>query len=133
MSRYIPDSLRRMVAKRANYCCEYCQMKELDAFFTFPVDHIISVKHNGDTTADNLAHCCTLCNTYKGSDIGTMLLPNRVFIRLFNPRIDSWKDHFDMENYVIYAKTSVGEATIKVLKLNDVDRIIERQIIEENS
>jgi HNH endonuclease len=132
MSRYISDSLRRLVAKRANYCCEYCQLKELDAFFTFPIDHIISVKHGGITTDDNLAHSCTLCNTYKGSDIGTILLPNRIFTRLFNPRIDSWDDHFELYNYVIYAKTYVGEATVKILKLNDVERIIERQIIEEN-
>lgn len=132
MSRYIAESLRRLVAQRADYCCEYCRLNELDSFFTFPIDHIISVKHGGETTANNLAYACPFCNSFKGSDIGTILLPNRTFIRLFNPRIDNWSDHFDMENHVIYSKTTIGEATIKILKLNDVDRIIERQVIEEN-
>ncbi|WP_428668609.1 hypothetical protein [Runella sp.] len=68
------------------------------------------------------------CNNNKGSDVGTVLLPDQTFIRLFNPRIDEWGGHFSIESGVIYAKTNLGEATIKVLKLNDIDRIIERTL-----
>lgn len=70
-----------------------------------------------------------LCNINKGSDIGTVLLPDRIFIRLYNPRIDKWNEHFEFSEAAIYAKTSVGKASIKVLKLNEVERVVERQVI----
>jgi 5-methylcytosine-specific restriction endonuclease McrA len=126
MSRYISESLKKNVVQRANGCCEYCLMGNDISFIPHQIDHIISLKHEGDTSLSNLAYACFSCNNNKGSDIGTMLLPNKIFIRLFNPRIDIWLDHFETENGVIYAKTDIAHATIKVLKMNDIDRIIER-------
>jgi 5-methylcytosine-specific restriction endonuclease McrA len=131
MSRYIPENLRLLVTNRANHRCEYCLMHDEDSFYKHQIDHIISLKHDGKTIEENLAYSCFPCNNEKGSDIGTMLLPERIFIRLFNPREDIWDDHFEMEDSVIYAKTVIGKATIKVLKLNDVDKIIERRILNE--
>ena len=129
MSRYIPESLRRLVAARAGHQCEYCRLHENDSFLPFQIDHIFSRKHGGGTTEDNLAWSCFPCNNEKGSDVGTVLLPEKIFIRLFNPREDRWDVHFELENDVFYPKTRIGEATIKVLKLNDVDRIIERRAL----
>ena len=129
MSRYISNKLRELVAKRAGYCCEYCQLPLEDSFYPHHIDHIISLKHSGQTILNNLALSCMLCNINKGSDIGTVLLPDRIFIRLYNPRTDVWKEHFEFSESVIYAKSSIGEATIKVLNLNEVERIIERQVI----
>ncbi len=129
MSTYIPDRLRLLVAQRAAHQCEYCKIKEDDSFLTFQVDHIISIKHGGDTIESNLAWSCFAYNNNKGSDIGTVLLPSVEFIRLFNPRSDSWDVHFEAVDCVLYAKSKVGEATIKVLKLNEVERIMERQAL----
>jgi 5-methylcytosine-specific restriction endonuclease McrA len=129
MGTYIPDRLRLLVAKRADYQCEYCQLHEEDSFLGFQVDHIISIKHEGDTFEANLAWSCFACNNNKGSDIGTVLLPDTRFVRLFNPRQDKWEDHFELIECVFYSKSDVGEATIKVLKLNDVERIMERQAL----
>ena len=42
MSSYINAALRRLVATRAEYLCEYCLIHEEDAFFGCEVDHIIS-------------------------------------------------------------------------------------------
>jgi HNH endonuclease len=126
MSRYISESLKKSVVKRANYCCEYCLMENDVSFIPHQIDHVISLKHEGDTSLDNLAYACFSCNNNKGSDIGTMLLPNKIFIRLFNPRIDIWNEHFEIENGFIYAKTNIAQATVKVLKMNEIDRIIER-------
>ena len=128
-TRYIADSVRRLVAERANFCCEYCGIAQEDAFFTFQIDHIISLKHGGETTDDNLAYSCFPCNSNKGSDIGTVLLPDVVFIRLFNPRSDNWNAHFKLIQGVFYSDTEIGKATIKVLKLNDRNRVLERQIL----
>lgn len=127
MSRYIAESIRQMVAQRANNCCEYCHIHQDNAFYPFQIDHIISLKHGGATELENLAYSCFPCNLNKSSDVGTILLPERTFIRLFNPRLDNWSEHFGMDSGRMYAKSSIGEATIKVLKLNDIDRIIERK------
>lgn len=40
MSRYVPDALRRFVAARANFRCEYCRMPEIGTFYGLQVDHI---------------------------------------------------------------------------------------------
>lgn len=127
MSRYIADSLKKQVIDRANYRCEYCLQPDLFAYISHQIDHIISIKHGGENNFDNLAYACFQCNVNKGSDIGTVLLPDRTLIRLYNPRIDYWHDHFEIENGVIYAKTAIGQATIKILDFNNVDRVLERQ------
>jgi homogentisate 1,2-dioxygenase len=93
----------------------------------FEIDHIISLKHGGGNAPENLAFTCLYCNQNKGSDIGTVLLPAHTFVRLYNPRKDIWHEHFEISGALILSKTEVGEATIKILKFNDVERIIERQ------
>lgn len=96
MSRYVPDSLRVMVAKRAGFRCEYCKIAEQFSFFSFHVEHIISIKHGGQTIESNLAYACSICNYNKGTDIAT-ILPNITHpVRLYNPRIDKWEEHFSI-------------------------------------
>ncbi|MCC7507220.1 MAG: HNH endonuclease [Saprospiraceae bacterium] len=131
MSRYVSEELRRLVALRAGYCCEYCKFPENLAFFSFQVDHIISIKHGGLNDPDNLSWACYPCNMSKGSDVGTILFPDRAFVRLFNPRTDIWDDHFEFDNGVIRAKTKIGEATVKVLRINQIERVIERQGLDK--
>jgi hypothetical protein len=73
-----------------------------------------------------LAHTCPICNNGKGSDLSTILNDEDKLIRLFHPRKDNWFEHFKIENGLILPQTEIGEATIKLLKLNDVNRILER-------
>jgi hypothetical protein len=116
----ITESLRDFVADRANSCCEYCLLDSTYSFF--------SLKHGGQTEPDNLALACSICNFHKGSDIATRLLPEPELIRFFNPRTDTWADHFKLEESgLIIAKTSIGEATIKIFKFNHPDSLIERK------
>lgn len=131
MSRYIPDNLRLTVARNAHFRCEYCCIHQDDQFFTFQVDHIISLKHGGKTELINLAYTCSVCNQNKGSDLGTFLFNSKRLIRLFNPRKDSWANHFSVGYGEIIPKTLIGAATIKVLDLNQVDRIILRQALTD--
>jgi hypothetical protein len=127
MSHYIPDSLRKLVAQRAKFRCEYCRVLAEDSFFPFHIDHIVSLKHGGKTIAENLANACQICNWNKGSDIATFFNDLTTPIRFFNPRIDIWGDHFEIETTgFIIAKTLVGAATIKILDINQPDSIIER-------
>jgi hypothetical protein len=126
MSRYIPEAVRRQVTKRSGNRCEYCRRPEADSFIKFQVDHIISLKHGGRNDIQNLALACPLCNNGKGTDLGTIIEDNGAIIRLFNPRTDNWFEHFDTTEGVIYPITDIGRATVKLLDLNHVNRILER-------
>ena len=75
---------------------------------------------------ENLAYCCPICNANKGSDIGTILHDEDTFVRLFHPRKHDWFGHFEVIEGVFYPKTMIAEATIKVLNLNELNRILER-------
>ncbi len=131
MSRYISDNLRSSIAENAHFRCEYCRIHEEDQFYTFQVDHIISLKHGGKTEWINLAYTCSVCNQNKGSNLGTYLPNSKRLIRLFNPRNDSWNTHFKIDSGEIIPKTLIGAATIKVLDLNNIDRIILRQALTD--
>ena len=127
MSRYITEPLRLLVARRANLRCEYCLLPEDASFYTFHIDHIISIKHGGLSASDNLAYSCPICNINKGSDIATVLNDITLPVRFYNPRLDIWADHFEVHSTgFLISKTNIGEATIKILELNQTDSIIER-------
>jgi len=129
MSSYVSEELRELVAIRAEGLCEYCLIHEEDTFFKCHIDHIISLKHGGQMEADNLAYACAVCNRNKGSDIGSILLPSRKFIRFFNPRTDNWAHHFTLESALIKPLTDIGKATTQVLGFNNDDRLLERQTL----
>ena len=130
MSKKIPKSLRLAAAKRANQCCEYCHIPNIDSYYGFQVDHIVSRKHGGKTILSNLAYACPDCNSYKGTDLGTYLTSSLILTRFFHPRLDQWNDHFLTDNTgFISALTDIGEATIKIFQINHPDRIIERQLL----
>ena len=127
MSRYIPEGIRETVAERADYRCEYCRRREADSFLKYQIDHIISLKHGGSSNLENLAFSCPICNNNKGTDLGTILENEDVLVRLFHPRKQDWFDHFEVsEDGILVPKTEIGQATIKVLELNDVNRVLER-------
>lgn len=109
MSQYISESLRNLVAVKANFACEYCLLSQEDSFHTFHIDHIISIKHGGQTTPENLAFACQVCNRNKGSDVGSFIFDSGVFVRFYNPRIDKWNDHFHLEDGHILPNTDIGK------------------------
>lgn len=129
MSNIISDELRHLVASRAGSLCEYCLIHEDDTYFGCEVDHIISLKHGGPTDADNLAYSCLICNRRKGSDLGSVLDPGGVIIRFFNPRRDSWKEHFKLDSAIISPQTEIGEVTARILGFNTPERILERETL----
>lgn len=126
MSRtQIPAALREQVRRRAHELCEYCLLHEADGIHAFHVDHVISEKHGGPTEEHNLAFCCPFCNRAKGSDIAGRA--GDALVRLFNPRIDVWSEHFAMDADRIAARSSMGAATVQLLGLNDPHRVALRR------
>src|SRR2546423_13040437 len=107
MAERVNAELRLLVAERADYLCEYCLIAEDDAFFGCEVDHIISIKHGGETEADNLAYACAFCNRYQGSDIASVSKHTGALVRFFNPRIDRWSDNFQLHGLSIEPLTEI--------------------------
>jgi hypothetical protein len=131
---YISAELRRLVMARASHLCEYCLIHEDDTFFGCEVDHIISEKHGGPTEADNLAYACLICNRNKGSDVGSLTQPvaTGVFLRFFNPRVDTWSEHFDLDRadgVPIQALTEIGIVTARIFGFNSSERLLERRAL----
>ncbi|MBD6618723.1 HNH endonuclease [Komarekiella sp. 'clone 1'] len=130
MSRsYISLELRRLVASRADHICEYCLVSEVDRSSGCQVDHIISVKHGGSTTADNLCYACIFCNLQKGTDLGSINWQTGELVRFFNPRRDFWGEHFRLDEAVIQHQTDIGEVTARILDFNSDERLVERQAL----
>jgi hypothetical protein len=106
-------------------------LAEEHAFFPYELDHIIAEKHGGETTAQNLALACFDCNRFKGSDIASIDPASGELTSLFNPRTQSWHDHFRIESGVIIPMTSVGRGTEKLLKFNLPERVEVREILSK--
>ncbi len=126
---YIPADMRRQVIGRAGRRCEYCLIHEDDTYFGCEVDHVVSEKHDGLTVVENLAYACLVCNRYKGSDLGSILVPSGDLIRFFNPRIDAWPDHFSLDGATIKPLTAIGQVTERIFRFNAVERLLEREAL----
>ena len=131
----MPDSvgktLRREVAERAGGKCEYCLTPEWILLAGCEVDHVISRKHGGITDPSNLAFAFARCNRAKGSDIGSVLPATGHYCRLFNPRIDRWTEHFFLAGSQIVGRSDEARVTIKILRLNDQERVVERELLQQ--
>jgi hypothetical protein len=90
------------------------------------VDHVIAEKHGGQTSLDNLALSCMVCNRRKGSDIGSIDPETGNLVPLFNPRTQRWADHFTLDGAHIVGLTAVGRTTVAFLQLNAFERLTER-------
>jgi len=130
MAESIRPGLRREVAARAGGRCEYCRMPEWALLAGCEVDHVISRKHGGITDLSNLAFSCARCNRAKGTDVGSISPSTGTFVRLFNPRIEAWPEHFAFDGSRIVGLTEVGLVTVQLLRLNDEERIVERAVLQ---
>lgn len=130
MSRvYIPAELRELVVVRAEGRCEYCWVHQDHVPLSHQADHLIALKHGGQTTEDNLALACVDCNRYKGSDLTSIDPQTNTVVALFNPRQHVWSEHFVLMGARIDGLTPVGRATAALLRFNDRARILQRRLL----
>lgn len=128
----IPPVLRRLVWERAQGYCEYCLMPQDYDPATFEIDHVIPEKMNGQSTEDNLCLACFKCNNHKGPNIAGIdeLTGQKSF--LFDPRRDTWSDHFTWHGPILVGATPQGRSTIELLQINAAHRVAHRrQLIRE--
>jgi hypothetical protein len=123
---------RQAVRDRAGECCEYCRLPASGGTVAFHVDHIMPVKHGGSDGLDNLCLACYKCNAHKGSDLAGFDPKTDKLTSLYNPRSQVWDQHFSIQyDMQIEGITPEGRTTVRVLQMNDVDRVENRQILAE--
>jgi hypothetical protein len=117
----------RAVEARAAGRSEYCQMHQGLKGATFHVEHVFPQSRGGSSDLDNLAWCCPSCNLRKSDRIEAVDPDADTLFPLFNPRRDSWSEHFRWVGYVLVAQSSVGRATAIALNFNHPRPILIRQ------
>ena len=90
----IPANLRKLVAERAAYRCEYCKTPVAFAPGYFEVEHIIPASKGGKTVENNLAYACDGCNISKSNKTASIDPASGNEVTFFHPRNNAWHDHF---------------------------------------
>jgi hypothetical protein len=122
---------RSLVRARARGFCEYCQLAQEYCVLPHQIDHVRAKKHRGPNTLANVCFACAHCNAAKGPNVAGYDPESGELVPLFNPRQDSWPEHFRWQEAILVGQTSVGRATIDVLRINDPDCIEQRQALIE--
>lgn len=120
---YIPKALRQKVAEQAGHRCGYCLTPAAKARGGMSIEHIIPEALGGLTEENNLWLACYYCNSYKGDLISAPDPFSGLVVPLYNPRVQTWKEHFawqlsEDEQIIITGRTAIGRATVEALKLN---------------
>lgn len=119
-NRYISEATQILVRQRAKFLCEYCHASEQWQYVSFTVDHVIPISKGGANSIDNLALACFHCNRQKSDKVKSFDEQSSSEVLLFNPRTDSWQEHFiwSTDTLAIIGLTATGRATVTALKFN---------------
>lgn len=120
-------SQRREVYERAGGCCEYCRRSVDVRLVEFEIDHIVSRKYGGNESSDNLCLTCAPCNLHKGPEVAGIDPLTDEATRLFNPRQQIWREHFEINADGSHSGlTPEGRAKVAALRLNEAPRVEQR-------
>lgn len=133
MSSELSTGLRKLVIERAKNRCEYCLLPQFVSLHKHEPDHIVPLQHGGQTDADNLTLSCMRCNRYKGPNVGSFDPETGNLVPFFNPRTQDWANHFELDGAIIRPRTAEARVTVKIFRMNDEDRVLERQRLIEAS
>jgi hypothetical protein len=88
----------------------------------FQVEHVIPHQHRGSDDESNLALASDRCNFLKGPNLTAIDPVTRAIVRLFDPRRESWAEHFRVQDDAIAGRTPTGRATVELLQFNVLRR-----------
>lgn len=131
MESDVSAALRRVVIERSQGKCEYCTLHQDFSIYTHEIDHVIATKHSGRTVLENLALSCLPCNRHKGSDLTSFDPLTGEVSRLFDPRLQVWSEHFELDRGRIQGLSATGRTTVYLLKFNTPTAILSRQLLQQ--
>lgn len=120
-------AVRNLVRERAENRCEYCRLPQDGYDLTFHIEHVIASQHQQNDDPSNLALACNRCNLHKGTNLVTIDEQTGERVDLFNPRTESWDDHFQFIGAEIVGLTQTGRATVRLLNMNSERRLLLRK------
>jgi hypothetical protein len=121
--------LRDRVRRQAGDRCGYCQSAQRYVFGPLEIDHLLPTARGGTDDEENLWLACRLCNGYKSDHTHGRDAVTGEEVRLFNPRLQRWADHFawSADGTQMRGLTPCGRATVLVLQLNNVLAVMVRR------
>lgn len=127
---HIPKKLRQHVGEQAKHRCGYCHTQEAVVGSPMEIDRIVPEALGGATVEDNLWLACSLYNSYKGARVAALDPVTGEMVALFNPRTQSWPEHFAWESNgtLIVGRTPTGRATVVALWLNRTPLVRAREM-----
>lgn len=123
------SATRALVEERAGRRCEYCKLHASDSpLARLHIEHIRPRKHGGSSELSNLALACIDCNLHKGPNLTGIDPDSGKVTELFNPRAQSWDDHFGWRGIHIEGLTPEGRTTVIMLAMNSDEQLALRSI-----
>lgn len=122
MARHtIPADVDRRVRELARNRCGYCLSPQNLVMARLEIEHIRPLAAGGSDDDDNLWLACPICNSHKSRKTEATDPLTGAVVALFNPRMQSWWDHFAWaeDGIRIIGMTPTGRATVVALHLSD--------------
>lgn len=127
-------AVREIVRQRADARCEYCRLRQqhlpLERLW---IEHIIPKQHEGDDDPSNLAMSCARCNRHRGPNLSGVDPDTGEIVQVFDPRRQTWHEHFSYHGPVIVGVTPTGRATVRLLDMNAEKRVRLRAALLTNN
>ena len=129
---YITVAIRKAILQLSHGYCEYCILPSNFSTDFFHYEHIVPLSLDGKTELGNLARSCGICNINKRDKIQHIDPLSQQVMRLYHPRQDTWKEHFQWsdDDLHIVGISPIGRATIDLLKMNRIDAINLRKLLK---
>lgn len=125
----IPNTLREKIRQDAGNRCGYCLGRQELVLGVLEIDHLVPTGAGGSDGEDNLWLACRACNNAKSSQQDAVDPLTGQLVPLFNPRTQSWWNHFcwSASGVEIIGITPIGRATVVALDLNNVISLMVRR------
>jgi hypothetical protein len=127
-------SLRELVRQRANDRCEYCHIRQTHLpVERLWIEHVLPKQHGGEDDLSNLAMSCARCNRHRGPNLAAVDPDTSEIVQVFDPRRQTWEEHFVYRGAVIVGLTPTGRATVRLLDVNAEKRVRLRAALLANN
>lgn len=98
--------------------------------YKLEIEHLTPKAASGTSEEENLWLACRECNAHKAAKTKAVDNLTGKTVKLFNPRTQNWKKHFDFtaDKLEIIGKTPCGRATVESLQMNNFYQTTARSI-----